>query len=111
MKDINKVTVYDYLKMKYDNTLVNKLFDRVGLDKTVEMPHEFKRGSGNTTLAVCEIVLTQLQTGVERSIYYGFTIVDGEKIRPDYETTSTTETKMVKHKIGEYLQLMVNKNA
>lgn len=71
MKEINKVTGYQYLLMKYDNELVDKVFDVLELDRYREMPVEGKRGSGNTTMMCLEILLTKMQAGYESMFSVG----------------------------------------
>ena len=71
MKKINKVTGYDYLKLKYDNKLVDKVFTLLNLNKEQEIARYGKRGSGNTSMLILEIVLTKLQTGVLDTVYIG----------------------------------------
>tara|TARA_R110001606_G_scaffold138275_1_gene276349 strand:+ start:1194 stop:1775 length:582 start_codon:yes stop_codon:yes gene_type:complete len=108
MKEINKVTGYQYLLMKYDNELVDKVFDRLELDKYMAMSIEYKRGSGSTTMLCLEILLTKLQSGYESTISVG-RLEDGSS--PDYELdescrSSKSELKEINECLKEAEQLM-----
>lgn len=88
MKQTNKVTGYEYLQLKYDNELVDKVFKELNLDKEREMPIEGKRASGNTTILICELVLTELSTGCKPTIGRGFD--NNTRVKLDHQLNTNT---------------------
>ena len=51
------MTMYKYLKTKYDKKVVGELFDKLGLCRKHKMPIRGLRYSGNTTLSALEAYL------------------------------------------------------